>query len=101
MNIEILKKPSELNKNELASVFKIATGFNFQDYCIEEFEIEHNKNMFSPVTSISCKNTGYSAHISEDYSIKVESSIKQLSNKTNVLGIADVLISNGIIRIKN
>ena len=101
MKIEIIKTPNQLTKDELVSIFKKATGFNFQKYCIDEFEIDHNKNMFVPVTNISCKNTGYSAIIHKDYSIEVKSSVVQLSNKTNILGIADVLLSNGIIKVIN
>ena len=97
--IEILKRPHELTKQELSDVFKKATGFNFQSYQIDELIIQKDK-MLSFVT-VMCTNTGFTMTLDKDYSVNVESSVARLSGKVNVVGITDVLLMNGIIKLNN
>ena len=94
MALEVLKKPHELSKEELANIFKKATGFNFSEYLIEEFKI----NKDSDFIKVTCSNTGFSMLLYSDYSIKVDGYSNKIKN-INLVEMTDVLLKNKIIKI--
>lgn len=98
MKIEILKKPKDLNRDELSGIFKKATGFDFQEFCVKDFVINNNGGVVP--LSIYCKFTGYSMYVYNDYKIEVQNTVAPLSGRMDVIGVLDVLLNFGIIKIK-
>lgn len=94
--VEIVKKVSDLTKEDLVKIFKSALP-DVPEWALDSIEVERWEDM--NLTEINCFNTGYMLSIREDYSIEIESTVYS-KNKFNLIPITNTLIEIGAIKIK-
>lgn len=94
--IEIIKKVSDLTKEDLVKIFKAAL-LDVPEWALNDIEIQRWEEM--NITEINCFNTGYMLSIYEDYSIEIESTVYS-KIKFNLIPVTNILIEIGAINIK-
>jgi hypothetical protein len=95
--IEILKKPIDLNNEELKKIYESATTFSFDKWIIDDLKIERDLYSIIPTIYIVCDNTGFSLTIKGEYNIEITSSIGHKS-MYNTIDLMKCLIEIGAVK---
>jgi len=96
--IEVLKKPIDLEEQELAKIFDSVIDHHFDKWILDDLNI--NKEISSSIESVNvfCESTGYSLTIIGKYDIEL-SSLIGCKITLNTINLFKCLLEIGAIKI--
>ncbi len=93
--IEIIKKPSELEKSDLHKIFK-CVFINRSTFIFKHLISCSDSDGAGDYTKFTCKDTGYSLKIWDNYDIHADSDVHPI-NKIPLLSIINCLLEIGAV----